>query len=137
MVRIGFNPLTRLAPAGESAGGKPPSPPRGRGTGIPSWVAYSPRIEGTGRNLSGPGRAGAGVAEPQGKGRMQYSYHILARNLRNHNIGYGSPNYLRFRVRCPLTPTLPAPIIINNGGASTVPHRSEFANCAIREWSAV
>jgi hypothetical protein len=44
---LGSNPLTRLAPADESAGGSPPSPPRGRGRGIytrPSLsnVQYTP-----------------------------------------------------------------------------------------------
>jgi hypothetical protein len=31
--QLGGNPLTRPAPADESAGGGPPSPPRGRGAG--------------------------------------------------------------------------------------------------------
>ena len=33
-MRCDFDPLTRLAPADENAGGEPPSPPRGRGMEI-------------------------------------------------------------------------------------------------------
>jgi hypothetical protein len=38
-----FDPLTRLAPAGESAGCEPPSPPRGRGQWIENDTRNSPK----------------------------------------------------------------------------------------------
>jgi len=55
----GLNPLTRPAPAGESAGCRPPSPPRGRGQGF-SIVRFE--------NVQTPGKGKAfphsGTAEP-------------------------------------------------------------------------